>query len=98
MAKREAGEQGDIELASQAIHHALQLEAFIVRREFVVGELAKKNSFLLRQDAGLQPLQQHALHFVRMLAYIFKPQDAFFDLRQIRRADQAGEHGKVTAP
>jgi len=71
MTKRQIGQHRRFDLCAQPIDHALQLEAFVVRREFVAAELAQHNRFLLRQNACMQKLRKHALKAVRVFADIF---------------------------
>lgn len=71
MTKRQIRQHGGFDLRAQPIHDALQLEAFVMRGEFVVGELPQDNGFLLGQYASVQQLRQHAFDAVRVLCHIF---------------------------
>ena len=56
MAKGQIGQHGHFELGAQPIDHALKFETLVMWRQFVLGELAQHQRFLLRQHAGVQQL------------------------------------------
>ena len=60
----------------------------VARHQFVVAELTKHNGFLLRQNACMQQLREHALDPVRVLSHVFNEQNTAFDGRAVGCADQ----------
>ena len=53
MTKRQIGQHGHFDLATQPINHACSLEAFVMRSKFVMAELPQNHRFLLRQNTHM---------------------------------------------
>ena len=69
-----------------------------MRRQFVLGELPQHHRFLLGQNTRMQQLGEHALNAVGVFADVFQKQNTTLDLREIRRAQEAHQHGQIAAP
>ena len=75
MAIWQTGEHRDLELLAQPVHDRVELKTRIMAVKLVVRERAQHNGFLVGQNAGMQPLGQHALDAVWVFGQIFQIQN-----------------------
>ena len=62
-----------------------------------VAERAEHDRARLVKQAGVSPLREHAVDTIRAFADVFQEQHTALERRQVRRADQRGEHRQVAA-